>query len=252
MAQGPSDEALAVARREAKELMNGGALATILTGSHARGEAHEESDLDVRAVGDGPGKHLKRTRGFLVSLSAMSLDDNHDAFSDPEEVGEFVPGWRDAVILFDPKDVAAELQQRAVQWTWDEVADSAPDWVAEQIALLGEEVHTLVGNIDQGQLSGAAAIRSQIVEGLATALAVREHLLYGSENELWSMVGEAMGGEYADAQDVALWLKDRPFPDTCAATFRLYVLAADGSMSLLDKRRSEVVRHARSLAQERS
>lgn len=85
MSSGPSERALEVARAEARELMNGGAAATILTGSQARGDAHAESDLDVRAVGDGPEKTLKRTEEFLVSLSAMSLADNHAAFADPDQ-----------------------------------------------------------------------------------------------------------------------------------------------------------------------
>jgi len=248
---GPSEEALSAAKDAAAKLMDEGALATILTGSHARGDAHEESDLDVRAVGDGPDKTLKREGGFLISFSAMSLEDNQKAFEDPDQVGEFVPGWRTSVLLIDPNGVGAELKQKAEEWDWDGLGDAAPRWVAEQMTLMAEEIHTLIGNLDQGQETGAAAIRSQIALDLAKVLSVHEQILYGSENDLWELVGEAMGDEYADRQKVALGLKGSDFFDSCTAVFELFELAATKTSDLLDERQGAVVDHALELASAR-
>jgi predicted nucleotidyltransferase len=67
MAKGPTERALQVAQMETKELIEQGAEAVILTGSHARGDAHPESDIDLRVVGDGPSSWLKRREEFLIS-----------------------------------------------------------------------------------------------------------------------------------------------------------------------------------------
>ena len=252
MSVGPSQKALEVARAEANELMDRGALATILTGSHARGDAHEESDLDVRAVGDGPEKELKRRDGFLVSLSAMSLDDNRKAFEDPDQVGEFVPGWRTAEILLDPDGVAEKLKQQADAWDWKQVGEQARKWVAEQMTQYAEEVHTLLGNLEQDEQAGAAAIRAQIALDLAKVLSVHREILYGSENDLWKLVGDSMGSDYATAQEIALGMHDRPFLETCEAAFDLFEMAAAETSQLLNERQNDVVSHARKLAQRKN
>ena len=99
---GPSERALEVARAEGRELMAAGAEAVFLTGSHARGDAHPESDLDVRALGEGSSPSLKRHDEFLISTSWTSRDENEKTFRDPSQVGQSIPGWRGAVILEDP------------------------------------------------------------------------------------------------------------------------------------------------------
>jgi hypothetical protein len=120
------------------------------------------------------------------------------------------------------------------------------------MTLLAEEIHTLLGNLDQGQESGAAAIRSQIALDLAKVLSVHEKILYGSENDLWKLVGEAVGPEYTKVQAIALGLEGDDFKESCTATFRLFELAVDRTRSLLDRRQGEVVDHALKLAASRT
>ena len=247
----PSDRALEVARLEARLLMGDGARVTVLTGSHARGDAHPESDLDIRGVGEERPKALHRRDEFLVSTSLMTRQATDDAFRDPGEVGEFVPGWRDAIVLFDPDGVGKALKQRAHDWDWAQ-ADSRERWIADQITSQAEEIHTLIGNIDQDQLTGAAAIRSQIVAGLAKLLSVHRQILYGSENELWDLVGRDMGDGFAALQATALGVRSAPLEEACKATFALFELASEETWPSLDERQRAVVGHARELCSERS
>jgi predicted nucleotidyltransferase len=248
MASGPSERVLEVARKDMESLIEAGAEAVYITGSHARGDAHPESDIDVRVIGKGSSPELKRHDEFLISTSWQTAGESDESFSVPAQVGEVIPGWRDAVILHDPEDIAARLKRRAEDWRWDEIAKESDEWVAKQITEYAEEVHTLIGNLEQEQLSGAAAIRSQLVLHLAQYLAVHHRILYESENVLWEKIAEVMGDDYAANQSLALGLTEGPFEKSCLAALDLFGAAAVDTADVLDDVQREVVAHACKLA----
>jgi predicted nucleotidyltransferase len=245
---GPSQRALEVAREETKALVDAGAEAVFLTGSHARGDAHPESDLDLRAIGEGSSPPLKRHDEFLFSTSWSSRDEQEKTFDDPSEAGEVVPGWRSAVILHDPDDVAAAYKKRAEEWEWDGIDDAADEWVAEQVTDYAEEVHTLVSNLDQDSREAAAAIASQLALHVAKFLSVHHRLLYESENDLWEMVAGVMGDEYSHDQDLALGVEKVTLEEAADAALRLFGMAAAETAHLLNDTQREVVEHACRLA----
>lgn len=248
MSSGPTKRALEVAEQETAELVDAGAQAVILTGSHARGDAHAESDLDLRVIGDGPPEALKRHEEFLVSISWQELDKHREDFEDPSTVGTVVPGWRTCVIVHDPDALAAQLKAEAEEWTWDRIAEKSDEWVAHEVTDYAEEVHTLIGNLDMDQLSGAAAIRSQLALHLAQVLSVHRRILYETENELWDRVAEEMGKEYAAAQELALGVKETSLKESCDATLELFGIAAAETRALLSATPKEIVAHACRLA----
>jgi predicted nucleotidyltransferase len=248
MSSGPTKRALEVAEHETAELVDAGAQAVILTGSHARGDAHAESDLDLRVVGDGPPEALKRHEEFLVSISWQELDKHREDFEDPSKVGTVVPGWRTCVIIDDPDGLAAKLKAEAEEWTWDRVTEKSDEWVAHEVTDYAEEVHTLIGNLDMDQLSGAAAIRSQLALHLAQVLSVHRRILYGTENELWDRVADEMGKDYSAAQELALGVKEASLKESCDATFELFGIAAADTRALLSATQEEIVAHACRLA----
>jgi hypothetical protein len=245
---GPSERALQVAREESQLLADAGALAVILTGSHARGDANEHSDLDLRVIGEGPNKKLKRSGGFLVAISWLTLDQHNEVFEDPEKAGSAVPGWTSAVILHDPEGLAAGLKRKADRWDFDDISKAADEWVAQEITELAEEIHTVIGNLLQDKPAAAAAERSQLAMGLAHLLSVHRRIPYESENDLWDLVAEAMGADYADLQERALAQDRVELRAGVDAALEMFGRAAAETRSLLDRDQSEVVAHACEIA----
>jgi Nucleotidyltransferase domain len=250
MRNGPSEEALQTAKAEAAG-WDDGKRSLILTGSHARGDAHPESDLDIRIVGDGPSSKILKRRGeFLISISAQTEDEQRDGFTDPSECAELVPGWRTAIVLVDPTGVAEKLKAAADEWDWSHIdSGEADDYVAEQITTLAEEIHTLIGDIDQDLRPAAAATFSGIATELPPIMTVRRRLLYSSEKELWDRVAEEMGAPWGELQACALG--EGSFEEAAKAAMRLFIIAVDDSIDLFDETQREVVMHARRLAEDR-
>jgi hypothetical protein len=245
----PPHRVPSVALEAAEVLASNGAEAVVLVGSHARGDAGPESDVDVLAVGPRTYAYrLERRGGLLVSVTSRSFEAYRLELVDPGSVCAAVSGWREAVVLHDPAGTAASLIEDARAWTWGPLEGRCDAWVAEEICALAEEVHKLVSSLRDGRRATAAAQRSVLAVRLAGILAVHRRILYGSENRLWDLVGEAVGEGWRRTQSAALGLGDEGFEPTCRAALKLYGLAVDDVYQMFDERQRGVVHQARDLA----
>jgi predicted nucleotidyltransferase len=228
--------------------MASGARAVTLHGSHARGDAHAHSDIDIVAIGGGPEYELSHRRGRLVSVSWYTRAKMTRIFGDPALVGSAIPGWREAVILADPDGIAASLKRRAERWSWDRIGATCDRWVADEFTGWAEEVHKLAAMLDRNERLGASVQRAVLAIRLAPILAVHRRIFYGSENRLWDLVSEAMGEPWASTQRAALSLDGESHEDSARAALRLYARAAEEIRPLLSPQQREVVDHALKLA----
>lgn len=241
---GPLD----LTRQLVAELIQDGAEAVVLTGSHARGTATDASDLDFVVIGDGPSYLLDVREGVLVAQAWANVDEHRRRLSEPGEVGTAVPGWREAVLLHDPDAVAATLKQEALDWSWEQVEDHCDRWVAEKLIGYAEEVQKLVAAMRDERKLIAAVQRDLLAVRLAPILAVHQRLLYGTENVLWDRVGDAMGLEWRQEQAAALATGGESFEQSCIAALCLFRLAVAAVQPLLDDRQLAVTRRALALA----
>jgi len=237
-------EPSAIAERLARSLADAGARAVALVGSHARGDASAESDLDLALIGEGPHYRLEVHDGVLVSLGWASAEEQSRRLYDPAYLGTHVPGWRTAVLLHDPEGLAAAIKQEAAAWQWEHVADRCRGWVAESITGYAEEVHKLVASLRRGEATTAAVQRLVVALRLASVVALHRRILYASENRLWDLVARELGTEWADAQTAALGIRGESLEESCRAAVRLFDLAVDEVRPLLDSRQLAVVEHA--------
>jgi predicted nucleotidyltransferase len=230
------------------ELAARGARAVVVTGSHARGEAGEGSDLDLVVVGDGPSYLLEVREDRLVTQKWTTEAECRARFLDPSSAGSYVPGWRDAVVLHDPHGIAEQLKREALSWEWTLLGTACDAWVAEEITRLAEEAQKVADALGSGRTLRAAARRAVLVLRLAPLLAAHYRLLTGSEDALWHQLGARIGPEWTRAQAAAFATEGESLEASCGAALRLYRTAAEAVAASLDDRQRSVVAHALALA----
>ena len=117
--RGMEPEIRRLAESVSGRLVDQGAQATLLTGSHARGQARPDSDVDLFAVGDGPSAWMEVLDGRLVAVYWWTVEETRRRRLSPEEALLAVRAWRDGVLIDDPTGVGEELQREAREWTWE-------------------------------------------------------------------------------------------------------------------------------------
>lgn len=250
-------DAHAIAHRVATELVDAGADAVVLGGSVARGDEHPYSDIDIVALGaDSPAEHppyaLRIVDDRLVSVSWATGDGIRQLFDAPPSAGATVPAWRSAEILIDLKLRARSLQQFAHEWRWARIDDACDEWVAGEFPGFAEEVFRLAGLLERGNRLGAAMIRSVLALRLPALVAVHRRLFYETENELWQLVADTVGGEWGAVHGAALAIASDADADADAAgraALRLWVLAAAEVDAVLADDDRAVVRAAIGVAE---
>jgi len=235
---------LSMSEKISRRLVAEGAVSVVLACSRVRGDAHEGSDIDLWAVGKKSTYHLELVSGFLVAVSQRTMSQFSNEFRDPATVAGAVPGWREALILFDPHGLAKQLKREADTWRWDSIARKCDRWVAEQVTGYAEEVCKLVENVRLRRYWAAAVQRSLLAIRMAPILAVHSRILYGSENRLWDLVGDSMGREWKNLQARAFGEGKVDFAESCKAALGLYAIAARYVLPLCNKQQTAVVEYA--------
>lgn len=232
-----------LARAEADVEREHGAIAVVLAGSWARGDAHRGSDVDLWAIGRTPGHDLREVEGRIVSVSRKTAAELRTELRSPRWAGIVVPAWRWARILFDPRGVAHRLQNQARRFRWDAIGPQCDRYVAASIVEWAEEAVKLTRLWADGRRESAAVQRNLLVNAMAGLLAIDRRLLY-SENELWERVAHGMGPSWHRLQARALALGGESLEASCRAALDLYRVTAEALDPRLKVRQRRVVEAA--------
>ncbi len=226
-----TDRRNAVAQKLAARLATKGAHAVALVGSVARGDAHEFSDIDLVAIGNGPRYQLEIVDDELVSISWRNTADIREAFEDPFAVGGVVPSWREARMLHDPNGVGASLQRQAHSWSWDAISAQCDRAVGAELYEFAEEVYRIVGLRRSGNRRATAALRGSMLWPLVRSMAMHHRILYDSENSVWDLVGNAMGNDWQRDFDIAAGVERGAADLAVLSLYRLAATRADRTLT---------------------
>lgn len=104
----------------------------LLVGSYMYGTPHEHSDLDLHIVtNDGTTWKDKQSRTFGTQADFYYYPPEavRDVFAERRQPGDppIIHGWAYGVIVYDPHDIVAQLQQEARE-IWQAGPDTG-DWI---------------------------------------------------------------------------------------------------------------------------
>lgn len=183
------------------ELHSPADVAFALTGSMARGESTQYSDVDLlRFTLTLPAADYERYTlllrdEWLVSLSTTTIATKRAELSQPAAALFAVAGLRQMHLLDDPLGALSHLQDEAHAFSWRQLQAEADTHVSETVLGVAEEVYKVLGALARQDESAAAYGTLGLVNGLTRAMAVHQRLLITSENTYFSQVQEAIGRE---------------------------------------------------------
>ncbi len=171
-----------------------GVLAVFLTGSFARGDADEFSDLDVQVlVSDGSpvGGHTTYHGGLLLSVDRSELSHRERALTDPDTALWNLTALQTGLPLHDPAGVFAALQAKARALEWTTLAPEAHRQAASRIADCAEELHKLMGGLNAGDAGKVAYAALGLTFALGQAALLSTGTLIPTENRWLTLARDA-------------------------------------------------------------
>lgn len=171
-----------------------GVLAVFLTGSVARGDADEFSDLDVQmlvAEGASVGGQTTYHKGMLLSVDRSELSHRERALTDPDSALWNLMGLRTGLPLHDPAGVFAVLQAKAHALQWVTLAPEAHRQAASRIAGGAEELHKIMGGLNTGDEAKIIYAALGLTLALGQAALLSTGTLISTENRWITLARDA-------------------------------------------------------------
>jgi hypothetical protein len=180
-------------------LDNPNTVGVAMTGSHARGEGGQYSDVDihqyVRQMPDNPAEiaYLRFMDGILVSVSLTSLDEAYANLRNPKKAVWAIPGLRQLRILLDKDGSIAILKETAEKTEWQPMQAAANAYASRTLSGSAEEIHKILAGLAQRNESKTLYAIWGLTYALANLLIVQRGLLIQTENVFIDLAQEAAG-----------------------------------------------------------
>ncbi len=182
--------------------------AVLLVGSHARGDAGEFSDVDLKlllrngARSVAPATHL--IDGLLVTVGGVTPDEVEEWFTNPASSVIAIQGVRDACMLFDPDGAGVQVQQRAHTFIWDAAMQTkANAWVSAEMVGWIEEVYKGLEGLRRHDIGRMLNARHGFSWGLSRVAQVYLGVLFSSDNGIHAELTSYVSVKWASLRDAA-------------------------------------------------
>jgi predicted nucleotidyltransferase len=176
-----------------------GSVGLLLTGSYARGDAAQYSDVDIiRFVPDGSEtlnrrfQYLERNNK-LISITATTINEKEQEIDQPQSAIMLVPALQQGIVIFDPQGQVTALQQKALQFEWLRLQAAAQEYVSNELLEFVEEVYTIINALKREDESAAMIGLLGLCLGMPRIIAVHLGLMIPTENDLFKCVQQAVG-----------------------------------------------------------
>ncbi|MEW6029887.1 MAG: nucleotidyltransferase domain-containing protein [Chloroflexota bacterium] len=176
-----------------------GVIGIALTGSYARGENKQFSDVDVdifvNALPPEPYT-LRYWDDHLVSLKYELLENERLSLTRPERAIWSVPGLRQMQILLDPSGELAALRRSALSFDWLSLQPAANEYAVEELMGCAEEAHKIMGGLAREHESTVLYAVAGLLKGLGNGVAVQRGLMIESENRYYQIIQKSLGPKH--------------------------------------------------------
>lgn len=178
-----------------------GSLGLLLTGSYARGDASEFSDVDIiRIVPDISGKEKPLSTLLLcderiVSLTNTTLAEIECDMFAPQTAIFVIPALRQGKIIFDPQRILLNIQRKASEFEWSALKPAAGHYISREITEFAEEVFKIINAIRRTDESAAMIGLLGLCIGMPRILSVHFGAFVPTENSHYQMIQELAGNK---------------------------------------------------------
>lgn len=176
-----------------------GDVGIVITGSHARGENQEHSDIDLDIfVSELPAETytLRLLNGKLVSLKYLLLKDEYESLTNPERAVWAVPGLRQMQILQDERGEIAKLKQAAFDFNWANLQKAADEYAAKNLMGCAEEAHKIIGGLANNHESKVLYASWGMFKEMSFSVLVQAGLMIDSENRAFDIIQNHLGHDH--------------------------------------------------------
>lgn len=231
-----------------------------ITGSYARRENQEHSDVDLDIfVNELPLETytLRLLNGKLISLKYLLLKDEYESLTKPERAVWAVPGLRQMQILQDEKGEIAKLKQAAFDFNWADLQNTADEYAAEKLMGCAEEAHKIISGLTNNHESKVLYASWGMFKELSFSAVVQAGLMIDSENRAFDIIQNHLGHDHPWTRAFRLSFgMDCGDPNIPAyqtrgkAALELYVQTAILFKNIIPDRYREVIDHTLQMIKE--
>jgi predicted nucleotidyltransferase len=172
-------------------------LSIVLIGSGSRGELDEYSDLDIHIIvrGERPPDQMFYKEGRLVNINFLDTANREAMLTDPWSTLKNLQAAREAKILYDIEGWYEDLQRRARNFTWQQVAKDADIAVSYVLAENAEEVQKILSGLTHNNPEKILYAMTGLMLSISNVAALAHGVLSNSENKFWRSVRDAIPDE---------------------------------------------------------